>query len=62
MSATISYVNEVDEISKAMQAYSDGARTGKGEAMKPAFHGEATMFGYVGPGLFGGIPDARLAA
>ena len=54
MSVTISYVNEVDAITKAMQAYIDGARTGKGEAMKPAFHSEATMFGYVGPDLFGG--------
>ena len=54
MSATSSYVNEVDEITKVMQAYIDGARTGKGAAMKPAFHGDATIFGYVGPDLFGG--------
>ena len=37
-----------------MQAYIDGARTGKGAATKPAFHDDATIFGYVGPDLFGG--------
>ena len=56
MSATNSYVHEIDEIIKVMQAYIDGARTGKGAAMKPAFHGDATIFGYVGPDLFSG-PD-----
>ena len=54
MSATTSYVNEIDEITKVMLAYIDGARTGKGAAMKPAFHNDATIFGYVGPDLFGG--------
>jgi hypothetical protein len=37
-----------------MEAYIEGARTGKGAAMKPAFHDDATIFGYVGPDLFGG--------
>lgn len=54
MSMNSSYVSEVDEITKAMQAYIDGARTGQGAAMKPTFHGDATIFGYVGPDLFGG--------
>ena len=54
MSATGSHVNEIDEITKVMQAYIEGARTGKGAAMKPAFHDAATIFGYVGPDLFGG--------
>ena len=54
MSASSSYVNEIDEIAEVMQAYIDGARTGKGAAMKPAFHDDATIFGYVGPDLFGG--------
>jgi hypothetical protein len=31
MSATSSYVNEIDEIVKVMQAYIDGARTGKAQ-------------------------------
>ena len=54
MSMTSSYVSEVDEITKALQAYIDGARTGNSAAMKPAFHGDATIYGYVGPDLFGG--------
>ncbi|MFM8536059.1 MAG: nuclear transport factor 2 family protein [Acidimicrobiia bacterium] len=54
MSMTSSYVSEVDEITKVMHAYIDGARTGKGATMKPAFHDDATIFGYVGPDLFGG--------
>jgi hypothetical protein len=54
MSATSSYVNDVDEITRAMQAYIEGARTGKGAAMKPSFHEDATVFGYVGPDLFAG--------
>ena len=49
---TTTYVNDVDEITKVMQAYIDGARTGSGAAMKPAFHDDATICGYVGPDLF----------
>lgn len=48
------YVNEVDAITKVVQNYLEGARTGKGAAMKPAFHEAATIYGYVGPDLFGG--------
>ena len=54
MSATTSYVDEVDEITRAMQAYIEGARTGKGAAMKPSFHDDATVYGYVGADLFAG--------
>jgi hypothetical protein len=54
MSATTTYVNEVDAITKVMQAYIEGARTGKGATMKPAFHDDATIFGYGGRGFFGG--------
>ena len=55
------YVNEVDEITKVMKAYIDGARTGKGAAMKPAFDDGATICGYVGPDLSGpkGYPRNR---
>ncbi len=54
MSTTTTCVNEVDEITRTMQAYIEGARTGKGSAMKPAFHDDATICGYVGPDLFCG--------
>ena len=48
------YVEEVNAITQTIQHYIDGARTGKGDAMMPAFHEGATIYGYVGPDLFGG--------
>jgi len=47
-------VNEQDVITEVIQHYIDGARSGKGADMKPAFHADATVFGYVGPDLFAG--------
>ena len=47
-------VTEVDAITKALQPYIEGARTGSGAAMRPTFHDEATIYGYVGTDLFGG--------
>jgi hypothetical protein len=47
-------VNEYDVIVNVVQQYIDGARSGKGEDMRPAFHKDATIFGYVGPDLFAG--------
>ncbi len=47
-------VNDQDVITKVIQHYIDGARSGKGDDMKPAFHEDATVFGYVGPDLFAG--------
>jgi hypothetical protein len=47
-------VNEYDAIAKVVQHYFDGARSGKGADMKPAFHEDATIYGYVGPDLFAG--------
>ena len=41
-------------ITKAVQHYIDGAKSGKGADMKPAFHKDATIFGYVGTDLFAG--------
>ena len=52
MSATD--VSDYQAISETLQHYIDGARTGKGDLMKPAFHADATIFGYVGPDLFAG--------
>ena len=48
------YVNEIDAIRSVVEHYIRGARTGKGAAMKPAFHDDASVYGYVGPDLFGG--------
>lgn len=47
-------VQEYDAIARTIQHYIDGGRTGKGDLMKPAFHQQATIFGYVGPDLFAG--------
>ncbi len=47
-------VNEKDAIATAVQHYIDGVRSGKGDDMKPAFHKDATIFGYAGADLFGG--------
>jgi hypothetical protein len=41
-------------IEAVLQHYLDGAVTGKGAAMRPAFHADATIFGYVGDDLFAG--------
>ena len=47
-------VNEYDAIAKTIQHYIDGARSGQGADMQPAFHKDATIFGYVGDDLFAG--------
>jgi len=41
-------------IEKTVQFYIDGAKSGKGDDMKPAFHPDATIFGYAGDDLFAG--------
>ncbi len=52
-------VSEHDAIAKTVQHYIDGAKSGKGDDMKPAFHKDATIFGYAGADLFAG-PIQRL--
>ncbi len=54
MSNTTTNVSEYDAIAKVVQHYIDGAKSGKGDEMKPAFHKDATIFGYVGADLFAG--------
>lgn len=39
---------EYQAISQVLEIYIDGARQGKGEVMKAAFHPKAMMFGYMG--------------
>ncbi len=46
-------------IAAVVQHYIDGGRSGKGDDMKPAFHEDATIFGYAGADLFAG-PIQRL--
>ncbi len=47
-------VSEYDAIAKVVQHYIDGAKSGRGDDMKPAFHKDATIFGYAGADLFAG--------
>ncbi len=54
MSTATTNVTESDAIGKVLQHYIDGAKSGRGDDMKPAFHEDATIFGYVGPDLFAG--------
>jgi hypothetical protein len=49
--ASSTYTREYDGIVKAMQQYIDGSKAGKSELMRPAFHPEASFFGYAGPEL-----------
>ena len=54
MSTITTNVNDYDAIAKVVKHYINGAKSGKGDDMKPAFHKDATVFGYVGPNLFAG--------
>ncbi len=50
--------SEHEAIATTLQHYIDGAKSGRGDDMKPAFHKDATIFGYVGADLFAGpIPQ-----
>jgi len=43
-----------EAITRTIQTYIDGGKSGKSDDMKPAFHEGATIYGYIGPDLFGG--------
>lgn len=43
-----------EAIAKILQTYIDGGISGRGDDMKPAFHANATIHGYIGDDLFGG--------
>lgn len=47
-------IGDYDAIKATIQHYIDGAIAGKGALMKPAFHDDATIYGYVGADLFAG--------
>lgn len=52
-------LSEYDAITKTVQNYINGGKTGNTAGMKLAFHPDATIFGYIGPDLFAG-PIQRL--
>jgi hypothetical protein len=47
-------LSEYDEITKTIENYIRGGKTGRTADMKLAFHPDATIFGYIGPDLFAG--------
>ncbi len=59
MSTASTIVSEQRAIAEVIQHYINGAKSGRGDDMKPAFHQDATIFGYVGEDLFAG-PIAQL--
>lgn len=54
MRNTFTNMEEYEAIAKTVQQYIDGAKSGRSSDMKPAFHQDATIFGYVGADLFAG--------
>ena len=54
MSSAPTNVSEYDVIANVVQQYVDGAKSGRGNDMSPAFHKDATIFGYFGADLLAG--------
>ena len=54
MSNASTSLSEYDAITRTVQTYINGGKSGRGADMKPAFHPDATIFGYIGPDLFAG--------
>ena len=54
MSTTTTKRSDREAIAQVLQRYIDGAKSGRGEDMKSAFHEGATIFGYVGGELLAG--------
>jgi hypothetical protein len=50
------YLNDYDQIVKTMRMYIDGSKQGKSAVMRPAFHPDASFFGYAGDQLAVGTP------
>jgi len=50
------YLTDYDEIVNTIQMYIEGGRQGKSELMRPAFHPDASFFGYAGEQLAIGTP------
>lgn len=51
---TATNIKDYEAITALIQHYVKGAMSGKGSEMKPAFHDDATWFGYVGEDLISG--------
>ena|SRR5215468_8039455 len=60
MSNISTNLSEYEAIAKTVQHYIDGAKAGRGAEMKPAFHQDATIFGYADGELFAGLSNSSL--
>src|SRR5215216_6014384 len=47
-------LSEYEAIAHTVKQYINGGRSGRSDDMKPAFHADATIFGYIGSDLFAG--------
>lgn len=54
MSDTTNNRSEYEAIARTLQHYINGGKSGRGDEMKPAFHADATIHGYLGPDLIAG--------
>ena len=54
MSVSSSAQRERNRITRTIQCYVDGGKSGSGDKMREAFHPDATIFGYVRADLFAG--------
>jgi hypothetical protein len=50
------YLTDYDQIVNTMRIYIDGCKQGKSDLMRPAFHPDASFFGYAGDQLAVGTP------
>jgi Putative lumazine-binding len=50
------YLTDYDQIVNTMRMYIDGSKQGKSALMRPAFHPDASFFGYAGDQLAVGTP------
>lgn len=48
------HLSDYEAIAHQIKQYVNGGRSGRGDDMKPAFHPNATIFGYIGEDLFAG--------
>ena len=54
MTTASAQASDREAIEKVIQVYASGGISGDSQDMKPAFHEGATIYGYIGPDLFGG--------
>ena len=54
MSERPTNVDQFDAVTRTIQQYIAGAKSGRSDDMKPAFHEDATVYGYVGVDLLAG--------